>query len=203
MWRITNPGRLAAMWRSTTQFAGMLRVTRESTIAIGALCGVLLACIFLVGFSLVVRADAARQVSDQRDLLVRLEGARPGSGARAPDLSAPPSAFLEAATEGVAAAKLQAYLTSVIASQQATLLSSSVEAAGRPETADSIRIQASTALNLNALQAILYKFETETPYVFVDALTVQPQGGSAQVAPNEPTLRVTMTLRALWKKGGS
>src|SRR6516164_7421085 len=92
---------------------------------------------------------------------------------------APPTAFLEAPTQGIASAKLQAYLAQLADAQHAGLLSSGGEAAKRDEPPDTIRLQATLEMNLKALQAMLYQLESGTPYVFVDALTVQPASTTA------------------------
>ena len=58
-------------------------------------------------------------------------------------------------------------------------------------------------MNLKALRAFLYQLESGTPYVFVDALTVQPAGAVAGRAVEDPLLRTTLSLRAFWRRGAS
>jgi len=181
----------------------MPSLSREQIVAVGALAGLLLGCLCLIGFSVQARMNTATLVEGQRELLTRLSGAKPGSLVRGVEYSAPDTAFIEAPTQGVAAAKLQTYLTETISREQATLISSGVEQGARTDAADAIRIQASVTASLNSLQRILYNFETATPYVFVDALTVQPADNSDPRVVDESKLRVTMKLRAIWRRGGS
>jgi general secretion pathway protein M len=56
-------------------------------------------------------------------------------------------------------------------------------------------------MNLKALRAFLYQLESGTPYVFVDALTVQPAGAVAGRVVENPLLRTTLSLRAFWRRG--
>ncbi len=56
-------------------------------------------------------------------------------------------------------------------------------------------------MNLKALRALLYQLESGTPYVFVDALTVQPASAAAGRAAEDPLLRATLSLRAFWRRG--
>jgi general secretion pathway protein M len=50
------------------------------------------------------------------------------------------------------------------------------------------------------LQAFLYRRESGTPYVFVDTLTVQLTGAASQRTIEDPLLRVTFGLRAIWQR---
>jgi general secretion pathway protein M len=56
-------------------------------------------------------------------------------------------------------------------------------------------------MNLKALRAMLHQLESGTPYVFVDALTVQPTGATAGRIIEDPLLRATLSLRAFWRRG--
>jgi general secretion pathway protein M len=115
--------------------------------------------------------------------------------------AAPPGAFLNAPTSGIASAKLQAYLAQLADLQHAGLVSSGGEPAKRDEGPDTIRLQATLDMTMQALRAILYELESGTPYVFVDALTVQPASATGRQAFDDPLLRATMNLRAFWRPG--
>ena len=54
-----------------------------------------------------------------------------------------------------------------------------------------------------ALQAILYRLESGTPYVFVEALAIQPAGAAGARPPEDPLLRATLSVRAFWRRGSS
>jgi hypothetical protein len=178
----------------------LLRLDREQAISLAVLALLLLACLFAVGFSLQMRWNAGSELAEHRELVSRLETRMRADVARSHG-AAPPTAFLDAPTPGIANAKLQAYLAQLADLQHAGLVSSGGEAAKRDEAADTIRLQATLETDIQALRAILYQLETGTPYVFVDALTVQPASASVGRAVNDPLLRATLSLRAFWRQG--
>jgi len=180
-----------------------VQFNREQIIAIGALCLQLLVCIFAVGWSLQVRSNADYELTERREALSHLEArARSGAEAHARMKSvAPAAAFLDGPTAGLAAAQLQAYLSQVAASEQAILISYGVEPTRREDSPDSIRAQATLDVAQRSLQHVLYQLESRTPYVFVDALALQPPSTAEQRAAQDLMLRLTMSLRALWRRG--
>ena len=58
-------------------------------------------------------------------------------------------------------------------------------------------------MSLQALQAFLYQLESGTPYVFVEQLAVQLAGTASQRVVEDPLLRVTLGLRANWRRGAA
>ena len=178
----------------------MLKLNREQTISVAVLALLLLACVLAAGLSVQMRFDAGRELAERRELLSRLETRMRADAGRSNGV-APSTAFLDAPTQGIASAKLQAYLAQLAEVQHAGLLSSGGEAAKRDEPPDTIRLQATLEMNLKALQAMLYQLESGTPYVFVDALTVQPASATAGHVIEDPLLRATLSLRAFWRRG--
>ena len=180
-----------------------MQFNREQIISIGALCLLLLACVLAVGWSLQVRSEANYELTQRREALSHLEArARSGTEANARVKSvAPAAAFLDGPTVGLAAAQLQAYLSQVAASQQASLISFGVEPTRREDSPGSIRVQATLDVGQLSLQGLLYQLESRTPYVFVDALTLQPPSTAEQRVAQAPNLRLTMSLHALWQRG--
>jgi general secretion pathway protein M len=176
---------------------------REQIISIGALCLLLLVCILAVGLSLHERSDADDELTERREALSHLEArARSGTEAHAGMKAvAPAAAFLDGPTAGLATAQLQAYLSQVVASERATLISYGVEPTRHEDSPDSIRVQATLDVGQMALQRLLYQLESRTPYVFVGALALQPPSTAQQGAAQDPVLRLTMSLRALWRRG--
>ena len=69
-----------------------------------------------MGMSLQARADAVRESSERREMLSRLE-ARLRVNAGRPT-AAPPAAFLDASTPGLASAQLQSYLGQLAGDQK-------------------------------------------------------------------------------------
>ena len=181
----------------------MLKFDHEQAIALGALGVVLLGCALAVGLSIGARSGALRELAERHEMLSRLQiQARQGSAAHGRLIAgaAPAAAFLDAPTPGLASAELQTYLARVAAEQQAALMASGPEPTARDDALDAIRIQATLELNLKSLQAMLYRLESGTPYVFVETLAVQPSTATQRGA-EDPTLRLTIGVRALWRRG--
>ncbi len=180
-------------------------LNREQAMVIGALALLLLVCVFAVSLSLNIRADAAQELSERRAVISRLEARPSGTAARGrPVAGAPPAAYLDASTQALAGAELQAYFSRLAIAHQAVLVSSGMGPDSREDAPDSIRIQTTVEITLGALQALLYQLESGTPYVFVESLTVNTTSSAAgqRGAPATP-LRATLKLRALWQRRAS
>jgi hypothetical protein len=180
----------------------VIKLDREQTISVGALAAVLLFCAVALEWSFHVRASAVQEFGERNELFSRLQ-ARVKARGDAHGLSgtAPAAAFLDAATQGLAGAQLQAHLMQLATDHRAVLISSGVEPAKREDPPDSIRLQATLDVNLQALQTLLYQLESGTPYVFVESLAVQLPGGMTQRAAEDPLLHITVSLRAIWRRG--
>jgi general secretion pathway protein M len=181
----------------------VIKLDREQILSVGALAALLLVCMGLMGLSLQMRASAAQELTERHELFSRLEArakarrdARAQSGA-----AAPAAAFLDAPTQGLAVAQLQAHLVQMADAHHAVLVSSGIEPTKHDDPPDSIRLQATLEMSLQAVQVFLYQLEGGTPYVFVDQLTVQLAGAASQRAVEDPLLRVTLGLRAIWRRG--
>jgi general secretion pathway protein M len=175
----------------------MPRLDREQAISVAVFALLLLALLSVMGMSLQSRSDAVRESSERREMLSRLEARLRAIASR--PTAAPPAAFLDASTSGLASAQLQSYLGQLAG--DGNLVSSGGEAAKRDDAPDTVRVQATLDMNLQSLRAVLYQLESGTPYVFVDALAVQPINATAGRAVEDPLLRITLSLRALWRRG--
>lgn len=176
-------------------------LNREQIFAVGGFCALLMICAIAIAGALQARSNALQHLAEQHDELAALEArSRPAADKRAQTqrLAAPATAFLDAPTSGLATAQLQAYLSELVTSQHAVLVSSGVPA-DRDEKNDAIRLQISLNASLAALQTLLYRLESGAPYVFVDALLVQP-GGSAERSAGDPVLKVNLTVHAFWRR---
>jgi general secretion pathway protein M len=179
----------------------MTKSDREALLSVAVLGGLLFVCANAIGFSWQARSDAAREFDMRSALLSQLEAHVAGRNkARLSGVAAPAAAFLIAPTQGLAGAQLQAYLQKVADTRHATLISSGIEATRHEDQPDSIRLQATLDTDLQSLQALLYQLESATPYAFVDSLNVQIPGVNAQHAVEDPLLRVTLGLRAVWRR---
>jgi general secretion pathway protein M len=180
----------------------VLQLNREQMISVGALGTAFLVCLVTVIMALQARFGAGRELAEHRNALAHLEArarSAPLARAKAMPTAAPAAAFLDAPTAGLAAAQLQAYFSQVAAGQQASVISYGAEPVRREDSPDSIRVAATLDVTQGSLQGLLYQLESRTPYVFVDAMTVQPVANGQRAAEN-PTLRLTLGLRALWRK---
>jgi general secretion pathway protein M len=178
-----------------------VKLDLEQSISIAALALLLTACILAVELSFRARSDAAWELAERGEALSRLEAKSRTKAAGSAPVAAPPAAFLDAPTQGLAGAQLQAYLAQVAGAQQAGLVSSGLDAAKREDPPDTIRIQATVDVGLEALQAMLYQLESGTPYVVVEALTIQSAGAATGRPAEDPLLRTTFSLRAFWRRG--
>jgi general secretion pathway protein M len=181
----------------------VIKLTRDQAMAIAGLSLLALVCVLALGWSVLARSDAAQELNDNQEMLARFEARRAhgaAAGARSGPALAPAAAFVKASTQGLAGAQLQAYFAALVGDQHATLISSGAEPTSREDAADVIRIQATLDITMRALQTVLYQLESSTPYVFVDALTVAASTPTGQGGNQDPVLRVTLRLRALWRR---
>jgi general secretion pathway protein M len=180
----------------------VLKLDREKTIAVAAFFILLIVCIMVPALSLKARSDALQELTDAQDMLTRLEAAHQRSGVKAnvseEIAAAPDTAFLNAQTSGLASAQLEAYLAQLALAQQASVVSSGVQQAAHSEAPEIVRIQATLDIHYTALQTLLYRLETGTPYVFVDLMTLQPPNTAEQRGSHDPAMKVTLNLRAFW-----
>jgi len=178
----------------------MINLNRERLICIGALGALLAICAIAVVFSLQARFDAVHQFDARTELLSRLEARAKSDEVRRRSGVAPEAAFVSAPTQGLAGAQLQAYLQRVMDSHHAVLISSGMEPAKREDQPDSIRLQATFEASLKSLQPLLYQLESGTPYAFVESLNAQLAAANAQRPIEDPLLRITLELRAVWRR---
>jgi hypothetical protein len=174
----------------------MIKPDREALICVGVLGALLLVCVGMVGFSLQARFAAAHELAMRSELLSRLEArSRSDVAQRRPGV-APAAAFVSAPTQGLAGARLQAYLQQVMGTNHAVLVSSGTE----PAKGDSIRLRATFDTDLRSLQALLYQLESATPYVFVESISIELPAADAHRPVADPLLRITLTVRAVWRR---
>lgn len=174
----------------------MIKPDREALICVGILGALLLVCASMIGLSLQARFAAAHDLVIRTELLSRLEARTRSDAAHRRPGVAPAAAFVSAPTPGLAGALLQAYLQRVIGNNHAVLVSSGTE----PAKGDSIRLRATFDTNLRSLQALLYELESRTPYVFVDSINIELPAANTQRPVEDPLLRITLTLRAVWRR---
>src|SRR5262249_47136145 len=147
-------------------------------------------------------SEAAAEFNERSEMLSRLEQrAKSLSGTHARK-AAPTAAFLDAPTQGLAVSQLQAHLLQTAGADHAVLISAGVLAGKREDPPDSVRLQATLDADLKSLQSLLYHLESGTPYVFVESLAVQLVGAKSEHA-EDPLLRISLALRATWRRSGT
>jgi general secretion pathway protein M len=169
--------------------------------ALGALLVLVVTCALAVAGTVCMYARAVHDLAEQHALLSNLQHlARAGNAVEvASAVNVPASALVESPTQGIAGAQLQGYLSQLVAAQHGTLISAGVQSPARSDdAAESIRVLATLDVSSVSLQALLHRLETGVPYVFIDALTVQAPG--LVQGNDDPALRVTLTVRALWRR---
>lgn len=178
-----------------------LDLNRAQWGALGVVCALLVVCGVAIATALQSWTEATQALGERRDQLAALRS-RVGAVARqrkTQATAAPPQAFLDATTSGLATAQFQAYLSQLIVDQRAMLVSSGIQPAERDDKSDAIRLQVALTATGPALQELLYQLESGTPYVFVDSLSMQP-GGSSERNAADPVLKVTLTVHAFWRR---
>jgi general secretion pathway protein M len=173
---------------------------REQSLALGGLALLFLLCGAAATISIRAWSDSAEEAAQRRTILAQVEAAQRRSGPGGTHAAiAPEAAFLVAPTEGQASALLQAHVTRLVTARRASIASSATQPATRDDVPDVVRLRVMFDMELSALQATLYELETGAPYVFVDAFVVSPQH-SAQHGAESTLLRITLDLRAFWRR---
>jgi general secretion pathway protein M len=180
----------------------MFGFKRDQLVALGILAAVALVCIGGLGATLAMRYEASSDNADKQALLADLEAhvrrdAR--TQGRRPIGEAPATAFLNAPTQGAAGAQLEAYLTQV-SDRRAVFISSAVHPGDKDDAPDMIRVEATLDVSAADLQEMLYRLEMGEPYVFIDSAQVRVAGRVAGRDAQDPLLRVTLSLHAIWRR---
>jgi hypothetical protein len=118
--------------------------------------------------------------------------------------------YLAGATLALAGNALQQRLVGIVESTGGTLRSVAVEPPQETDEPGPRRalVQASASMTIGALQTLLYRLETETPFAFVEGLTVQ-RAGNLEAEPRvagiepEPVLNVELRVAGFWRGASS
>src|SRR2546430_7843435 len=100
-----------------------MTLNREQTISLSALALLLVLCAGLVQYAMQARADAARELAERQETVTQLEARARANGPGRSIGAAPATAFLDAPTQGLAGAQLQAHVAQAAGAQQAALVS--------------------------------------------------------------------------------
>ena len=174
---------------------------RRAVMASAVLAGLL---VVIVGVGLWGWSDLAAQSeaiearqAEVQAIAERVRARGPGLARAERTLAADP--FLPGATPTLAANAFQRRIVAVAEEAGVTLKTIGAEAAGDLEAGElpHIVLQASATARVGALQAFLYRIETEAPFVLVDDLTIrapQAPAGGATAPSLDPELEVDLRL---------
>lgn len=173
---------------------------RRAHLAAALLGGVV---VVLLGAALWAGSDLdhrAELIEDRRfelqSIAARIKARGPGLARAERTLSGDP--FLPGATPTLAANALQRRIVALAEENGVTLRtigaepSSETEPGGLPH----VTLQASASARVSALQALLYRIETEAPFVLVDEVAIRaPQAGpNAAETSRDPELEIELRL---------
>jgi hypothetical protein len=104
-------------------------------------------------------------------------------------------------TETIAASTLQKRLLELAADCGISVHSIQAQVNADPTPQQIRRIGSELTFDgrTESLQRFLFEVETNVPFIFVDALSVQPLQAEARKGPSETMLRVTLSTSAYWK----
>lgn len=178
------------------------RSTRSLALATLGYAGLVVALVAIAAgeVSDVLAKQAA--VAQAQDLLDRIEGRKPPR-AGAAGVAAQGSPFLEGPTVTVAGAALAERLAAAAGRAGGRIASSRVELGASPLGPGFIAVAATIDIAQEDLQNLLYDIEAGQPFLFVDPLVVQAQGGMAAEADSveiaEGRMQVTLTVHGRWQ----
>jgi general secretion pathway protein M len=111
---------------------------------------------------------------------------------------------VSAPTETVAASALQQYVLNRLEANGGTVQSIQTEPVPdmNSEGLQRLNAQLSFEGSVNSLQQILFDLEAGAPFVFVDALTIQPVSAAGGTRAGD-RLRVTLLMSGYWLKAGT
>jgi hypothetical protein len=104
-------------------------------------------------------------------------------------------------TETIAASGMQKRLLEMAASTGVIVHSIQAQVSADPDSQQLKRINSDLTFDgkVEALQQFLFAMETNVPFIFVDAVTMQLPPSEAKKEAGDAILRVTLTASAYWK----
>lgn len=166
-----------------------------------ALFGAIVVALVAAGFAAKIDLDAREATFEERRfelraLVKRLEARGPGLARAEQALAADP--FLPGATPTLAANALQRRIVALAEDCGVRLRTIGAETATDvdPGALPHVTLQLSAGARIAAVQKLLYRIETEAPFILVDEATIRaPQaGGSAGREARDPELEIELRL---------
>src|SRR5262245_66082001 len=116
-----------------------MTLNREQTISLAALALLLAICAALVQYAMQTRADAVRELAERQEIVAQLEARARANGPGRSVGAAPATAFLDAPTQGLAGAQLQAHPARTAGAHQAGIVSAGLAPTKREDPAVTVR----------------------------------------------------------------
>jgi general secretion pathway protein M len=142
--------------------------------------------------------DRRAAVEGLTDILMRLEGRKPGAaGAATGGAAVSGTYFLEGQTVTVAGAALLQRVIGIVTQHGGSVSSSQVDLQGTQSKDGFLTVTASCVLEQPALQQTLYDLEAGMPFVFVEQLDVQTSPALKDAGGGK--LRVLLSVSGQWQ----
>jgi general secretion pathway protein M len=142
-------------------------------------------------------------VAAASDLLVQLDGRRPGAPGAGPGVAAGPiptgSPFLEGQTLTVAGAALLQRVADAVTKVGGSVLSSQVDVQGVQARNGYVSVLASCEVEQAAIQRLLYDLEAGMPYLFVEQFVAQAPQASQQQPGGTGRMRLLLAVAGRWQ----
>ena len=167
-----------------------------------AAAGILVALLCVAGLSLVMAwadlSSAEEELQAKTDFVSR--GVRTVQRGTGPGAAALPARlFVEADSETLAAAQIDALVRSTSQEAGGSVLSSRADAKhDESGIAGRVEIVAEIEAPNDVLQDILFRLETGAPMLLVDDLSIQPASTVQPAADEAPRLHADVTFSAYW-----
>jgi hypothetical protein len=113
-----------------------------------------------------------------------------------------PELFVFAATESLAAARIDDTLRRITREAGGIVLATDAEISHDDNApSNRLKIRATIEGKIEAIQAVLFRLETHVPMIFVKEVSLEPKTGalSTSVTRAAPVLHASMTLASYWR----
>lgn len=163
----------------------------------------ILCCLFLIWSAHDEIASEAVSVASAQDRLDALRHRQNPANAADDNYGLQPGAqFLGGDRLTVAAAELQRRIASEVTKAGGAVVSSRVERSANPEAGRDLRLAVEFEIAQGDLQALLYRLESSTPFVFVEKLALRSRTDAPETAA-QPRLRVALLVSGTWRDKSS
>lgn len=160
---------------------------------------ILLFSLISVIFSFVDMHGAKSALEEAQDRLNRLQGLskKDENIEKAKGELEEGAVFITAEKPSLGAADLQKKVETILQELGGDLLSSEIEESETKGPAAILKLIVDCELPQSLLQSFLYQLESGTPFIFVNQITIQKRMEDS--APQDPKLKISLHLSAMWR----